>query len=64
MLFNDRYRKKLMKEVKNNAEEAIEELDELPHNELQPIMDRLEGASDPFGDFAQGDDYDDDWIDE
>lgn len=34
-----------------------------PHNEMQPIVDRLEGVIDPFGDFAQGDDYDDDWID-
>ena len=37
---------------------------DMPHNEQQPLIDRLEGASDPFGDFAQGDDYDDDWIDE
>lgn len=35
-----------------------------PWNEQQPLIDRLEGASDPFGDFAQGDDFSDDWTDE
>lgn len=55
--------------IRRSAERMLKRTEEeetippLPHNEMQPIVDRLEGASDPFGDFAQADDYDDDWID-
>ena len=54
-------RERLIKMVTDGRD--FEEVDSPPHGELQGIIDRMEGASDPFGDFAQGDDYGDDLYD-
>lgn len=69
MTLSERGRKRLLESIQKDAVAEIAELDSPPHGEEQPIIDRLEGAIDPFGDFAQGDGYDSpdepfDWDDE